>query len=189
MTNVDRSPRNINMLSHRRQLWLIDHGACLYFHHDWRDYWNAAAHPLRRSAPMRCCVSPAAWLRLTSALKPKLTPDVINGIVSLIPDIWLKDGVPFDTPAETRARPTANGCSAGWRRRSFSSKRRRMPDQSSFDYAIVRIVPQVEREEFVNAGVILRCRERAVPGGTGDWIAPGCAPLRRPGPGDGAGRS
>jgi hypothetical protein len=35
-----------------------------------------------------------------------------------------------------------------------------MPDQSSFDYAIVRIVPQVEREEFINAGVILRCRER-----------------------------
>jgi len=34
-----------------------------------------------------------------------------------------------------------------------------MPDQSSFDYAIVRIVPLVEREEFVNAGVILRCRE------------------------------
>ena len=35
-----------------------------------------------------------------------------------------------------------------------------MPDQSSFDYAIVRIVPEVEREEFINAGVILRCRER-----------------------------
>ena len=35
-----------------------------------------------------------------------------------------------------------------------------MPDQSSFDYAIVRIVPLVEREEFVNAGVILPCRER-----------------------------
>ena len=35
-----------------------------------------------------------------------------------------------------------------------------MPDQSSFDYAIVRVVPQVEREEFINAGVILRCRER-----------------------------
>ena len=35
-----------------------------------------------------------------------------------------------------------------------------MPGQSSFDYAIVRIVPQVEREEFINAGVILRCREQ-----------------------------
>ena len=34
-----------------------------------------------------------------------------------------------------------------------------MPDHSSFDYAIVRIVPEVEREEFINAGVILRCRE------------------------------
>jgi hypothetical protein len=35
-----------------------------------------------------------------------------------------------------------------------------MPDRSSFDYAVVRVVPQVEREEFINAGVILRCRER-----------------------------
>ena len=35
-----------------------------------------------------------------------------------------------------------------------------MPDQSSFDYTIVRVVPEVEREEFINAGVILRCRER-----------------------------
>jgi hypothetical protein len=34
-----------------------------------------------------------------------------------------------------------------------------MPGQSSFDYAIVRIVPQIEREEFINAGVILRCKE------------------------------
>lgn len=31
---------------------------------------------------------------------------------------------------------------------------------SSFDYAVVRIVPAVEREEFFNAGVILFCPER-----------------------------
>ncbi len=35
-----------------------------------------------------------------------------------------------------------------------------MPALSSFDYAVVRVVPRVEREEFVNAGVILFCRER-----------------------------
>ena len=35
-----------------------------------------------------------------------------------------------------------------------------MPAQSSFDYAILRVVPRVEREEFVNAGVILFCLER-----------------------------
>lgn len=35
-----------------------------------------------------------------------------------------------------------------------------MPAQSSFDYAVVRVVPRVEREEFLNAGVILFCLER-----------------------------
>ena len=35
-----------------------------------------------------------------------------------------------------------------------------MPEQSSFDYAVIRIVPRVEREEFVNAGVIVFCLER-----------------------------
>lgn len=35
-----------------------------------------------------------------------------------------------------------------------------MPARSSFDYAILRVVPRVEREELVNAGVILFCLER-----------------------------
>ncbi|MGA8028883.1 MAG: DUF3037 domain-containing protein [Bryobacteraceae bacterium] len=35
-----------------------------------------------------------------------------------------------------------------------------MPEQSSFDYAVIRIVPRVEREEFINAGVIVFCLQR-----------------------------
>ena len=35
-----------------------------------------------------------------------------------------------------------------------------MPEQNSFDYAVVRVVPRVEREEFINAGVILFCLEQ-----------------------------
>src|SRR6267378_7668091 len=35
VTNVDRTPRNTNMLMWHRKLWLIDHGAALYFHHNW----------------------------------------------------------------------------------------------------------------------------------------------------------
>ena len=35
-----------------------------------------------------------------------------------------------------------------------------MPEQNSFDYAVIRVVPRVEREEFVNAGVILFCLEQ-----------------------------
>ena len=33
-----------------------------------------------------------------------------------------------------------------------------MPERNSFDYAVLRVVPRVEREEFVNAGVILFCK-------------------------------
>src|SRR5512142_2197365 len=40
MTNVDRTPRNTNLLIWQSDLWLIDHGACLYFHHDWKDYMD-----------------------------------------------------------------------------------------------------------------------------------------------------
>lgn len=35
-----------------------------------------------------------------------------------------------------------------------------MSAQSSFDYAVIRVVPRVEREEFVNAGVIVFCLEK-----------------------------
>ncbi len=37
-----------------------------------------------------------------------------------------------------------------------------MPDQSSYDYAVIRVVPRVERQEFVNAGIIVWCREHDV---------------------------
>jgi hypothetical protein len=35
-----------------------------------------------------------------------------------------------------------------------------MPNLSPFDYAIIRVVPRVEREEFINAGVIVSCPAR-----------------------------
>jgi hypothetical protein len=37
-----------------------------------------------------------------------------------------------------------------------------MPAPSSFDYAIIRVVPRVEREEFVNAGVVLFCLQQRI---------------------------
>ncbi len=35
-----------------------------------------------------------------------------------------------------------------------------MPDQASFDYAILRVVPRVERQEFMNAGIVVFCFEK-----------------------------
>ena len=42
--NVDRSPRNANMLIWHKELWLIDHGAALYFHHNWDAFKIGRAH-------------------------------------------------------------------------------------------------------------------------------------------------
>lgn len=36
-----------------------------------------------------------------------------------------------------------------------------MQDQTSYDYAVIRVVPRVDREEFVNVGVIVSCPSRA----------------------------
>ena len=36
-----------------------------------------------------------------------------------------------------------------------------MPKRCSFDYAVIRVVPRVEREEFINAGVIVSCQSKA----------------------------
>src|SRR3569833_2202676 len=52
--------------------------------------------------------------------------------------------------------------SSGWRRRTRSSRRRSVQDHCSYDYAVIRVVPRVDREEFVNAGVIVSCAARGV---------------------------
>jgi hypothetical protein len=91
VTNVDRTPRNANMLMWHRKLWLIDHGAALYFHHNWPDYLARATshfalikdHVLLGQASQL----EEANRRMTEAL----TPQVIEGIVALIPDEFLDD--------------------------------------------------------------------------------------------------
>src|SRR5204862_7133807 len=57
--------------------------------------------------------------------------------------------------------PTSTTCCAGWSRRARSWRRRSVPgERSPFQYAILRVVPRVERGERVNAGVVLFCRPR-----------------------------
>lgn len=45
VTNVDRTPRNTNMLMWHKRLWLIDHGAALYVHHTWNNYRERSRDP------------------------------------------------------------------------------------------------------------------------------------------------
>jgi hypothetical protein len=95
VTNVDRTPRNTNMLIWHRRLWLIDHGATLYFHHTWNGYLERSRAPF----PM---IKDHVLLRFASALREvdatmtgRVTPDIIDSIVTLIPDAWLVEKAPF----------------------------------------------------------------------------------------------
>ncbi|MCX6030155.1 MAG: aminotransferase class I and II [Chloroflexi bacterium] len=102
VTNVDRTPRNVNLLLQSRQLWLIDHGACLYFHHDWQGYLERSRTPFALIKDHALLPYAAALADADTALKPRLTPEVIEGIVALTPDVWLNDHAPFTDPAEHR---------------------------------------------------------------------------------------
>jgi hypothetical protein len=95
VTNVDRTPRNTNMLVWHRRLWLIDHGAALYFHHTWNNY-------LERSRDLFPMIKDHVLLPFASALQEidskmtgRVTPDIIDRIVKLIPDAWLVGDASF----------------------------------------------------------------------------------------------
>ena len=102
VSNLDRTPRNTNMLVWHERLWLIDHGAALYFQHDWRGYLERStrAFPLIKDHVLLARASglPEADARMTE----RLTPELVAGIVQLIPDEWLEDEALFAGKAEHR---------------------------------------------------------------------------------------
>ena len=103
VTNVDRTPRNANLLMWHRRLWLIDHGAALYFHHNWTDYLerSRSAFSMIKDHVLLPTTSTDSLRAADSKMKERIKPDVIAGIINLIPDAWLINS-PFATPAETR---------------------------------------------------------------------------------------
>jgi len=103
VTNVDRTPRNTNMLFWHKHLYLIDHGASLYFHHTGANYMERSRIPFT-SIKDHVLLPVASQLDEANALlKPRLTPDVLQSIVAAIPDLWLGDDPLFATQEEHRA--------------------------------------------------------------------------------------
>ena len=100
VTNVDRTPRNTNLLVWHGGLWLIDHGASLYFHHNWpaRDPGSdgtaleaASRRPFAAARDHVLLPFAESIPEADAALAPRLTPDVLHGIVDLVPEEWLAD--------------------------------------------------------------------------------------------------
>jgi hypothetical protein len=96
VTNVDRSARNTNMLMWHRQLWLIDHGATLYFHHapDWKDHPDRARDPFAMIRQHVLLTKANALAAVDDAMAAALTTERIEQIVGLIPESWIEDGAP-----------------------------------------------------------------------------------------------
>ena len=103
VTNIDRTPRNANLLMWHRKLWLIDHGAALFFHHDWS---GAPDRSTRAFAPIRDHVLMPQASRVLEAdarLAPLLNEGLIAAILDSIPESWLAGEAAFADDAEHRA--------------------------------------------------------------------------------------
>ena len=102
LNNVDRTSRNTNMLWWNKELWLIDHGASLYFHHSWHD-WQAQATKPFVFVKDHVLLPQAADLDVVNAeFRTILTKELIKNIVSLIPDEWLEGETAFQSIGEHR---------------------------------------------------------------------------------------
>ncbi len=99
--NVDRSWRNPNLLVWHGDVWLIDHGASLIWHHNWPTAASAAGRPYDASdhvlAPFGPDVAAAA-----AELAPRITGELLDRCTADVPDEWLVDEAGFDSPGQVR---------------------------------------------------------------------------------------
>jgi HipA-like protein len=106
VTNVDRTPRNPNLLVWGKRIWLIDHGAALFAQHGWTGLASALASAASPFAPIRDHVLLPAAGSIADAdarVAPRLTEAAIEAAVAAVPDDWLEGIGPFATPEEHRA--------------------------------------------------------------------------------------
>jgi hypothetical protein len=103
VTNVDRTPRNTNMLWWHRRLMLIDHGASLYFHHVNANYMERSQLPFSAIRNHVLLPAASALSEVDQALKMLLTATMLQNIMNLVPDAWLMNGADFVDPVAHRA--------------------------------------------------------------------------------------
>ncbi|WP_457190248.1 HipA family kinase [Nocardioides sp. P5_E3] len=103
--NVDRSWRNPNLLLWHGDLWVIDHGASLYFHHGWRtgvtapekfaaQAWDVGGHVFEE------CAHRAR--ELDEEIAARLNRDVFVAVLAQVPDVWLEPVPGAETPDALR---------------------------------------------------------------------------------------
>lgn len=102
LMNVDRTARNTNMLLWHKELWLIDHGASLYFHHSWQN-WETQSERTFSQIKDHVLLPWATQIEVANkSCREILSEAIIRDIVSLIPDEWLVYDSPFESADEHR---------------------------------------------------------------------------------------
>lgn len=101
--NVDRTARNPNLLLWHGELWLIDHGAALYFHHAWPRAAEAARSAFRQVKDHVLLPWASGLAAAGARLAPRLGPEVIATVLALVPDSWLEGEPAFADAAAHRA--------------------------------------------------------------------------------------
>jgi hypothetical protein len=95
VTNVDRTARNTNMLIWHRRLWLIDHGAALYFHHAWDNYLERSRAPFKQVREHVLLPWASEITDADARLSALVTPELVKELLSLLPDEWLTSEARF----------------------------------------------------------------------------------------------
>jgi hypothetical protein len=102
LTNMDRTARNTNMLMWHKELWLIDHGASLYFHHSWQNWEEQAKKPFVLIKD-HVLLSHASELETVDAeFRSILSPELLKSVTDLIPVEWLEGEGHFQSAEEHR---------------------------------------------------------------------------------------
>ena len=100
--NLDRTARNANMLTWRGDLWLIDHGAALYFHHNWTGYETSKKSEFPLIKDHILLPQAGSLSEIDKFCKLKITQDKVREIVELVPDSWLTDYDPDYTASQIK---------------------------------------------------------------------------------------
>ena len=104
ISNVDRTARNSNLMVWHEKLWLIDHGAALYFHHQWAGFLDRATSPFALIKDHVLLPFATELAQADATMVAALTPEIVAAVVALIPDDWLEPDPLFaDKPAHRAA--------------------------------------------------------------------------------------
>jgi len=107
LMNVDRTARNTNMLMWKKELWLIDHGAALYFHHSGTDFGGQHERPFTPIKDHVLLPQASVLAHTDLAARDQLSPEKVQAVVRLLPDDWLLAAFPEAEP-EAMRRAYAN---------------------------------------------------------------------------------